>query len=209
MRSTLVRTVAAKARRDRHLGVRVIVTRGLRYAWELGSARLRLRSADAVGPHARTLGRPRIQNLGRLTIGAHALLRSVNVPVELCTGPNGTLAIGDGVRLNYGTSIAAEQSVTLGDRVRVGPYVMIVDTDFHDAHARAVRPPAQPVVIEDDVWIGAKASILKGVRIGRGAIVGVGAVVTRDVAPFSIVAGVPAKPVGTLDESRFVVEEVA
>jgi len=209
MRANLIRTVVTKARRDRHLGLRVIVTRGLRYAWELATARFRLRRVDTVGPHARTLGRPRIDNLGRLTIGAHVLLRSVNVPVELCTGPGGTLEIGDGVRLNYGTSIAAERSVTLGNRVRVGPYVMIVDTDFHDSHARAVRPPALPVVIEDDVWIGAKASVLKGVRIGRGAIVGVGAVVTRDVAPFSVVAGVPARPVGTLDESRFIVEEVA
>ncbi len=209
MPSNLFRTVLTKARRDRALGARVLVTRGLRYAWELGTARVRLRRADTVGPHARTLGRPRIDNLGRLTIGAHVLVRSVNVPVELCTGPEGTLAIGDGVRLNYGTSIAAERSVTIGNRVRIGPYVMIVDTDFHDPYARAVRPPAVPVVIEDDVWIGAKASILKGVRLGRGAIVGVGAVVTKDVAPFSVVAGVPARPVGSLDASRFVSEKVA
>lgn len=59
------------------------------------------------------------------------------------------------------------------------------------------------------MWIGAKASVLKGVRIGRGAIVGVGAVVNRDVPPFAVVAGVPARQVAALDPDRFVVEEVA
>jgi len=50
-----------------------------------------------------------------------------------------------------------------------------------------------PIVIEDDVWIGANATILKGVRISRGSIVGSGAVVTKDVPPYSIVGGNPAK----------------
>jgi acetyltransferase-like isoleucine patch superfamily enzyme len=59
------------------------------------------------------------------------------------------------------------------------------------------------------VWIGAKASVLKGVRIGDGAIVGVGAVVTHDVRPFAVVAGVPAREIAMLDGSRFVHEEVA
>jgi acetyltransferase-like isoleucine patch superfamily enzyme len=203
------RTALAKLRRDRHLGWRLVARRSVRYAWELLTARVRLRAADVVGPHARTLGSPRIQNLGRMEIGGHVLLRSVNVPVELCTGPQGTLRLGDGVRVNYGTSIAAEAAVTIGNRVRIGPYVMIVDTDFHDVYERSVRPSASPVVIEDDVWIGAKASVLKGVRIGRGAVVGVGAVVTRHVEPFTIVAGVPAKTVGTLDPERFVEEQVA
>lgn len=206
---SMIHTVWAKARRDRALGWRAILGRGLRYAWELLTARVRLRHADLVGAHARTLGTPRIENLGRLEIGAHVLIRSVNVPVELCTGPSGRLRIGDGVRLNYGVSVAAHDAVTIGARVRVGPYAMIVDTDFHDPYDRSRRPAASPVIIEDDVWIGAKASILKGVRIGRGAIVGVGAVVTRNVDPFTVVAGVPARPVSALDPGRFVVEEVA
>ena len=205
----IARTALVKIRRDRHLGWRAVLQRSLRYGRELATARVRLRGADAVGRRARTLGRPRIENLGTLEIGDDVLLRSVNVPVELCTGPEGRLRIGDAVRLNYGVSIAAHGAVTIGDRVRVGPYVMIVDTDFHDPYERARRPAPSPVVIEDDVWIGAKAAVLKGVRIGRGAIVGVGAVVTRNVEPFSVVAGVPARAVGALDPTRFVVGEVA
>ena len=65
------------------------------------------------------------------------------------------------------------------------------------------------MIIEDDVWIGAKASVLRGVRVGRGAIIGTGAVVTRDVEPFTIVAGVPARVVATLDCERFVPETAA
>lgn len=202
-------TALQKVRRDRALPWHVLIGRSSRYAWELATARVYLRAADTLGPHARTLGRPRIQNLGRLEIGAPALLRSINVPVELGTGPDGTLRIGDGVRLNYGVSIYAERAVTIGHHVRIGPYVMIVDTDFHEHLARDQRQPGLPVVIEDDVLIGAKASVLKGVRIGRGAIVGVAAVVTRDVEPFSIVAGVPAKVVGTVDAERFLAEQVA
>jgi acetyltransferase-like isoleucine patch superfamily enzyme len=57
------------------------------------------------------------------------------------------------------------------------------------------RPDPQVCVIEDDVWIGARVILLKGVRVGRGAIIAAGAVVTRDVAPYTIVGGVPAKPI--------------
>ena len=201
--------VLGKARRDRDLGWSVVIGRGVRYGWELATARFYLRHVDVVGSHARTLCRPRIQNLGRIEIGSHVLLTSINVPVELGTGPHGTLRLGNGIRLNYGTSIYAESAVTIGNRALIGPYVMIADTDFHDVHDRARRLPGRPVVIEDDVWIGAKASVLKGVRIGRGAVVGVGAVVTRDVQPFSIVAGVPARVVGVVDPARFRVENVA
>jgi galactoside O-acetyltransferase len=53
-----------------------------------------------------------------------------------------------------------------------------------------------PIVVGDDVWIGANATVLRGITIGRGAVVGANSVVTRDVAPFSIVGGVPARVIG-------------
>ena len=58
----------------------------------------------------------------------------------------------------------------------------------------------QPVVIEDDVWIGARVIFLPGVRVGRGAIVGAGAVVTKDVPDYALVVGNPARVVGTVDK---------
>jgi maltose O-acetyltransferase len=208
MAAGLLSTVLAKLRRDSDQPWLALLERGLRYGWELGSAKLYLRAADTVGRHARTLNSPRIRNLGRLDIGDHVLIRSILVPVEIGTGPNGVLRIGDGVRINYGVSMYADAAVTIGNRVRIGPYAMIVDTDFHDSYERSRRAPGRPIVIEDDVWIGAKASVLKGVTIGRGSIVGVGAVVTSSVEPFSVVMGVPAKAGKSLDAARFVKEDV-
>jgi maltose O-acetyltransferase len=204
----MLRTVQSKLRRDRSLPISTLIGRGVRYVWELGSARWRLRAASVVGAHARTLGRPRIDNAGVLTLGAHVLLRSVNVPVELAVSPGARLTIGDGCRLNYGCSIAATEEVRIGNHVRIGTYVNIADNDFHDLHRRGVRPASQPVIIENHVWIGGKASITKGVRIGYGAVVGIGAVVTRDVPPFAIVAGVPARVIGQVDPLRFEPEQL-
>jgi acetyltransferase-like isoleucine patch superfamily enzyme len=93
--------------------------------------------------------------------------------------------------------------VRIGDRVRVGPYVMIIDTEFHGAYDRNSMPEPKPIVIEDDVWIGAKATIMPGVTIGRGSIVGISSVVAADVAPFTVVLGIPARPVRKLDPAQF------
>ncbi|MFO0596802.1 MAG: acyltransferase [Myxococcaceae bacterium] len=181
-----------------------LIGKSTRYARELASAKVHLRSVTEVGEGVRTLERPRIDNQGVMRIGAHVLLRSVNVPVELATAPGATLTIGDDCSINYGVSIGCTASITVGARCRLGPYVMVVDSAFHELLDRSKRPPPEPVVIEDDVWIGAKASVMPGVRIGRGSVVGTAAVVTRDVPPFSVVAGVPAKVVKTLDASKFV-----
>lgn len=202
-----LRNAAHKLRRDRSLSVRQLADKALRYAWELASAKYYLRRATSVGKGVRTLERPRIENFGELRIGAYTLLRSVNVPVELACGPGARLTIGAQCSLNYGVSVGCTGEVRIGNRVRLGPYTMVVDTQFHHPLRRAERPPPRPVVVEDDVWVGAKASIMPGVRIGRGSIVGTGAVVTRDVAPFSIVAGVPARIIDKLDPDQFVPEE--
>lgn len=202
---SLITTVVGKVRRDRGAGMpaRVMAAKGLRFLRALLTARWRLRQASAVGRRPRTIGRPLIANDGRLEIGDGVLIRSTPVAAELATSHQGVLAIGHDVMINFGVSIFAHDHVTIGDRVRLGPYVSVADTDFHDAYDRAAPPAGCPVVIDDDAWLGTRVIVLKGVRIGRGAIVAAGAVVTRDVAPFSVVAGVPARPVGQLDPERF------
>ncbi|MCC6332780.1 MAG: acyltransferase [Myxococcales bacterium] len=192
--------------RDRAEGLSALelAAKSGRYLAELAAAPFFLRGVDSVGQGVRTLGRPRIDNLGFMSIGAHTLLRSVNVPVELATGRDGRLEVGEACSINYGASLGALARVQLGRRCRLGPYVMIVDSEFHDAYERAKHPLPRPVVLEDDVWVGAKASVLPGVTVGRGAIIGTGAVVTHDVEPFTVVAGVPAKVVRRLDPARFV-----
>lgn len=195
-----------KLQRDSHLSVSRRLGKAARFGLDIALAPLYLRAAQSVGSGVRTWGRPRVENFGSMSIGAKTLIRSVNVPVELCTGDGAVLTIGRACSINYGVSLGATGSITLGDRVRLGPYVMVVDTDFHDPLQRHVRPPPRPVVLEDDVWVGAKACIMPGVKIGRGSIVGTGAVVTRDVPPFTVVGGVPAKVIRTLDASKFVPE---
>lgn len=181
-----------------------LVKKSTRYALELVTAKVYLSSVDRVGHGVRTLEQPRIDNHGYMSIGSNTLLRSVNVPVELATADGARLTIGADCSINYGVSIGCTQSIRLGDRCRVGPYVMIVDNAFHELLDRSKVPASKPVIIEDDVWIGAKASVMPGVTIGRGAVVGTGAVVTKDVPPFAVVAGVPAKIVQHLDPAKFV-----
>lgn len=101
------------------------------------------------------------------------------------------IAIGDGTYLNRNTEIMAGRSVSIGRDCKIGRDVLIMDTDQHPLPGRELV--FAPVVIEDRVWIGARAIVLKGVHIGHDSVVGAGSIVTRDVAPFSVVAGQPAR----------------
>lgn len=104
--------------------------------------------------------------------------------------PGAAIAIGDETYLSYRCEVSSMKSVTIGCRCAIGPEVVIRD---NDEHWLAGRPMSAPVAIGDDVWICARAMILKGVTIGDGAVVGAGAVVTSDVPARTLVAGVPAR----------------
>jgi maltose O-acetyltransferase len=83
--------------------------------------------------------------------------------------------------------------VKIGENVRIAPYTIILDSDFHDIKDHFADGPSKPVIIEDNVWLATRCTILKGVRIGKGSVVAAGSVVTKDVPPNCIVAGVPAR----------------
>lgn len=108
-------------------------------------------------------------------------------------------AIGADVYIADGLLIVEEladrDNLVIGDRVSIAPRVTIVTSSHPNAsRIRPVAPAAKgPVVIEADAWIGAHVVILPGVRIGRGAVVAAGSVVTGDVAPLQIVGGQPAR----------------
>ncbi len=110
----------------------------------------------------------------------------------------GEIVVGDHTGLS-GVVVFAVRSVRIGRHVNVGVNVSIYDNDFHalDWKARRANDLSQvavaPVVIEDDAWIGGNAMILKGVHIGRGAVVGAGSVVTSDIPAGTVWAGNPAK----------------
>lgn len=110
----------------------------------------------------------------------------------------GNVTIGKLTYINHDVEIDAQyETVTIGRYVLIGPHVYIgTGNHGYTNHALPIQRQKNlggKIRIGDDVWIGAKAVILPGVTIGRGAIVGAGAVVTKDVPPFAIVGGVPAK----------------
>jgi len=124
--------------------------------------------------------------------------------------PNGlysyrNIHVGDDVNLGVCPILMAELSeIHIGSHVMFGPEVVVIggghNTDVPGIYMTLVHQKSGNedlgVVIEDDVWVGARAIILRGVRVGRGSIVGAGAVVTKSVPPYSIVGGNPARVIG-------------
>lgn len=125
----------------------------------------------------------------------------------------GRISLGNDVYIGPGAKLSASDSfLRVGNKVQFGPNVTIMAGDHNvselgkaifDMHE--ARPEDNlPVEIDDDVWVGAGATILKGCRIGRGAIVAAAAVVTKSVPPYAIVVGVPARVV----RFRWAVDEI-
>jgi maltose O-acetyltransferase len=107
----------------------------------------------------------------------------------------GGLSIGARSRINRDCCLDTRGSIAIGDDVSISPEVMIL-TAGHDLADPAFGVRTSPVVIENNVWIGSRATILPGVTLGRGSVVSAGAVVTSNVPALAIVAGVPARLVG-------------
>ena len=105
------------------------------------------------------------------------------------------ISIGKYCNINKRTVLDGRGGITIGDSVDIAQDVNIW-TEQHDYNSADYKASSAPVVIEDYVWIATRATILPGVTIGRGAVVATGAVVTKNVPPLAIVAGVPAKVIG-------------
>lgn len=165
----------------------------IRTAFRVLLSKFYLLSCTRVGSLPRTWGRPRIINKGTLILGDRVRILSTVVPSELVVRDGARLEIGDHVYINYGASISAYQSIRIGSRCTVGTYAIITDNDQHDLVDLGKLPPSKPVTLEDDVWIGDRVIILKGVTIGKKSAIGAGSVVTRDIPPYSVAAGNPAR----------------
>jgi maltose O-acetyltransferase len=105
------------------------------------------------------------------------------------------LRIGRHSLVNRRCCLDARGPIEIGDNVSVSAEVAILTTQ-HLPDDPGFGVVSRPVILEDHVWIGMRAMIMPGVRVGRGAIVAAGSVVTRDVAPLDIVGGIPARPIG-------------
>lgn len=105
------------------------------------------------------------------------------------------ISIGQDTTIGEGTVLDGRDLLTIGNHVDIASEVMIYNSE-HNINDEDFMAMNAPVKIEDYVFIGPRAIILAGVTVGRGAIVGAGAVVTKDVPPYAIVGGVPAKIIG-------------
>lgn len=143
-----------------------------------------------------------------LKIGSGCLIMG-----QLLSGKRGRMGIGNHGYVGPGARIWALREIQIGDRVFISHGVNLHDSDSHSLSARErherflekmkhgvhqteEHAKAAPLIVEDDVWIGFNAIVLKGVRIGRGAVVGAGSVVTKEIPPFTVVVGNPARAVG-------------
>jgi len=145
-----------------------------------------------------------------IVVGAHTHVRG-----HLSTfGHGGHLVIGSYCYIGEYSKVWSAGKLTIGDRVLIAHNVSIFDSNTHPmnanerhlqfvdiitkGHPAEINLHEEPVVIEDDVWIGCNSVVLKGVTIGRGAVVGAGSVVTKNVPPYVVVGGNPARVVREL-----------
>lgn len=138
-----------------------------------------------------TVRRVIYRGLLRVQLGAHS---SVHRGCRLYR-PAG-VRIGRHSVINRDVLLDGRMGVTIGDNVSISEGTVILSLQ-HDVHDANFDNAGAPVVIQDYVFVGTRALILPGVTVGRGAVVAAGAIVTRDVEPYTIVAGSPAKPIGT------------
>jgi len=154
-----------------------------------------LRHCDQIGANTRTFWRPNVENRGRIVIGARVRLNSHWAPIELASGPHGVIDIADGVYINYGSIISAHKSVRIGANVMIGNYCIVADTevpaivDRHDGPSISSRP----IEIGDGAWLATRVTVLPGSKIGAGAVIAAGSVVSGDIPPGMVAGGIPAR----------------
>jgi acetyltransferase-like isoleucine patch superfamily enzyme len=161
----------------------------------------------SLGDGCRFTGRPHFRRYpgSQITIGRNCRFNSsatsnwigVNRPCLISTLKEGAeLSIGEGCGFS-GTVIACAKRIQIGNNVRCGANTLINDTDWHGDDLRT--GPDKMVIIQDNVWIGANVSVLKGVTIGEGSLVATGSIVTQPIPKHSVAGGVPTKLIRTLE----------
>lgn len=155
----------------------------------------KLRSCDVLGRRARVLGRPYIENRGRIEIGDDFEIDALPVPSHLVTGMSGLVRLGHRVRIAHGVAVCSQLSIEIGDDCSFGPFAIVLDADFHGVQSRRDAAGPRPVRIGNNVHIGSGAIILRGAIIGDGVTVAPNSVVARWIPEGLYVAGVPAKPI--------------
>jgi acetyltransferase-like isoleucine patch superfamily enzyme len=163
--------------------------------WSILKAHWKLRKATSIGQRIRMHGDVFLTNEGEVHIGDRVTFMRGTVPVELSAQDGGVIRVGAYTHFNYGCIFVACGQIDIGERCRFGYYTIVLDCDMHrlEPERRHERPEPAPIKIGDDVWVGSRAIIMPGVTLGNGCVVAAGSIVTKDVPPRTLVAGVPAK----------------
>lgn len=176
---------------------------------EIICMKLKRKKGLTIGKNLRPVKLPMIdiRNGGKIVIGDNVTLTSKNrgyhinmhSPVKLYADRrNAEIYIGNNTRI-HGTCVHAYDRIHIGDNCLIAANTQIMDGSGHDlsfddpANRINTIGVAKPVVIEDNVWIGANCIVLPGVTIGKGSIISAGSVVTKDIPPMAIAGGNPAK----------------
>ena len=132
-----------------------------------------------------------------ITISSNAIIKS---GAHLCPcNSNAKISIGENTTIGFHTFIYSSSNIIIGSNCMIAPFVYIVDSNHaikKDTLLNLQENKSDPIILGNDVWIGAHSVILPGVKIGDGAIIAAGSVVNSDVEPFEIVAGVPVQKKG-------------
>lgn len=174
----------------------------MKAAWRGARARYWLRRCERVGGLPHLDGRPTvIVSGGEIRIGDRFRLSSRPVASHMVAGPGGILDVGSDVSIGCGAAIAAFQRVRIGDGTRIGPYVIIMDTNFHGASGnQSVLHDCRPVTIGSGCRIGSRVTITRGASIGDGAEILAGSVVSSAIPRGACAAGARARIIGLAGE---------
>jgi acetyltransferase-like isoleucine patch superfamily enzyme len=157
----------------------------------LGMAALTLGDRTVIASHAKI--DTAAARGGKISIGDRTYVHTGAMILSY----GGEIAIGANCSVNPYSILYGHGGLTIGNDVRIAAHVVIVPGNHvfeaADVPIREQGTTGQGIVIEDDVWIGAHATVLDGVRVGKGAVIGAGSVVTRSIEPYHVVAGNPAK----------------
>jgi acetyltransferase-like isoleucine patch superfamily enzyme len=162
---------------------------------------------EQLGREARFVGARYLSVRGaRISAGDHFHVYAtrelpVCFSVDAFEGGPGHIRFGSFCIVSPGVRVRSALGISIGDNCMLAESVFITDADWHDRYHRIYPGKRAEVVLEDNVWVGDRATICKGVHIGTNAIVGAAAVVTKDVPANVVVAGNPARVVAELDPS--------
>lgn len=170
----------------------LLVKRIVSAIWRVVNAKIWLISCE-TGKLVTLRGIPRIDCNGQIILGNRVRVWSHIHKTQLSAGGKGKLTIGDNTFINCGCQISAQNEIFIGKNCQIATGVIMMDSDFHGTEGEDSDVKISSIIIEDDVWLATRVVVLKGVRIGKGATIATGAVVTKDIPPYAIAAGVPAK----------------